>query len=83
MVWVRRMEIDFDPAVARRSGDNDHVVCTRVSRVGCAYRMHDDGLRRRERLTLLMTVSHVDKQTNRATDWPPELMAEFFETETA
>ena len=27
----------------------------------------------------LMTVAHVDKQTNRATDWPPDLMALFFE----
>jgi acyl-CoA thioester hydrolase len=27
----------------------------------------------------LMTVAHVDKQTNRATDWPPNLMALFFE----
>jgi acyl-CoA thioester hydrolase len=26
-----------------------------------------------------MTVAHVDKTTNRATDWPPELMALFFE----
>jgi acyl-CoA thioester hydrolase len=29
----------------------------------------------------LMTVAHVDKKTNRATDWPPELMALFFEKE--
>jgi acyl-CoA thioester hydrolase len=27
----------------------------------------------------LMTVAHVDKQTNRATDWPPDLAARFFE----
>jgi len=26
-----------------------------------------------------MTVAHVDKQTNRATDWPPDLAARFFE----
>ena len=31
----------------------------------------------------LMTVAHVDKETNRATDWPPELMALFFEKETS
>jgi acyl-CoA thioester hydrolase len=31
----------------------------------------------------LMTVAHVDKETNRATDWPPELMALFFEEETS
>jgi acyl-CoA thioester hydrolase len=31
----------------------------------------------------LMTVAHVDKETNRATDWPPDLMALFFERETA
>jgi acyl-CoA thioesterase FadM len=27
----------------------------------------------------LMIVAHVDKETNRATDWPPDLMAWFFE----
>jgi acyl-CoA thioester hydrolase len=26
-----------------------------------------------------MIVAHVDKETNRATDWPPDLMALFFE----
>jgi acyl-CoA thioester hydrolase len=26
----------------------------------------------------IMTVAHVDKETNRATDWPPDLMALFF-----
>jgi acyl-CoA thioester hydrolase len=31
----------------------------------------------------LMTVAHVDKETKRATDWPPDLMALFFEPETA
>jgi acyl-CoA thioester hydrolase len=29
-----------------------------------------------------MTVAHVDRQTNRATDWPPDLMALFFEKQT-
>jgi acyl-CoA thioester hydrolase len=29
----------------------------------------------------LMTVAHVDKQTSRATDWPPDLVALFFEKE--
>ena len=27
----------------------------------------------------LMTVAYVDKKTNRATDWPPDTMAVFFE----
>ena len=27
----------------------------------------------------LMTVAHVDKETNRAADWPPNLMALFYE----
>ena len=30
----------------------------------------------------LMTVAHVDKETRRATDWSPDLMALFFEKET-
>jgi acyl-CoA thioester hydrolase len=29
-----------------------------------------------------MIVAHVDKETNRATDWPPDLMALFFEKNT-
>jgi acyl-CoA thioester hydrolase len=28
-----------------------------------------------------MTVAHVDRETNRATDWPPDRMAVFFEKE--
>ncbi len=31
----------------------------------------------------LMTVAHVDKEANRATDWPPDLMALVFETQAA
>ena len=26
-----------------------------------------------------MTVAHVDKETSRATNWPPDVMAVFFE----
>jgi acyl-CoA thioester hydrolase len=31
----------------------------------------------------LMTVAHVDKQSNRATDWPADLVARFFEEKAA
>ena len=30
----------------------------------------------------LMTVAHVDRQTNRGADWPPDPMALFFEKQT-
>jgi acyl-CoA thioester hydrolase len=30
-----------------------------------------------------MTVAHVDKETGRATDWPADVMALFFEKETS
>ena len=31
----------------------------------------------------LMAAAHVDKQTNRATDWPPDLMALFVEADAS
>jgi len=31
----------------------------------------------------LMTVAHVDKQSNRATDWPADLVARLFEEKAA
>jgi acyl-CoA thioester hydrolase len=79
MTWVRRLEIDFlRPArgdqeititsfVREFRGPDALIECTMVDSVG-------NNLSR-----CLMTVAHVDKQTNRATDWPPELIALFFE----
>jgi acyl-CoA thioester hydrolase len=81
MTWVRRMEIDFlRPARADQEititsfvrefrGADALIECTMADAAG-------NGLSR-----CLMTVAHVDKQTSRATDWPPDLVALFFEKE--
>jgi acyl-CoA thioester hydrolase len=79
MTWVRKMEIDFlrsargDDPVAITSfvrefrGPDALIECTMVDSTG------------RSLSRCLMTVAHVDRATSRATDWPPHLMAMFFE----
>lgn len=81
MVWVRRIEIDFlRPAqgdqeititsfVREFRGPDALIECTMVGSNGMVASR------------CLMTVAHVDKQTNRATDWPPERMSIFYEKE--
>jgi acyl-CoA thioester hydrolase len=81
MVWVRRIEIDFlRPAqgdqeititsfVREFRGPDALIECTMVASGGMIA------------ARCLMTVAHVDKQTNRATDWPPERMSMFYEKE--
>ena len=83
MVWVRRMEIDLlrpargDQEITITSylrefrGPDAIIECAMVDAAGADVSR------------CLMTVAHVDKQTRRATDWPPELMAVFFEDQTA
>lgn len=83
MVWVRRMEIDLlRPArgdqeititsyVREFRGPDAIIECAMVDAAGADVSR------------CVMTVAHVDKQTRRATDWPPELMAVFFEDQTA
>jgi acyl-CoA thioester hydrolase len=83
MVWVRRMEIDYlrpargDQEITITSfvrdfrGADALIECTMADSAGKAVSR------------CLMTVAHVDKETSRATDWPPSLMALFFENETA
>jgi len=82
MTWVRRLEIDFirpargDQEIAITSfvrgfsGPDAQIECTMVDADGKTLSR------------CLMTVAHVDKQTNRATDWPPDLAARFFEDAT-
>jgi len=81
MVWVRRIEIDYlRPAL----GDEEITITSWVrdfegpyARVECAM-VNAAG----QKLSgCLMTVAHVDKATNRATDWPPERAELFFERE--
>jgi acyl-CoA thioester hydrolase len=81
MTWVRRMEIDFirpvrgDQEITITSfvrefrGPDAYIECTMSDAAGKALSR------------CLMVVAHVDKATNRATDWPPDLMALFFEKE--
>jgi acyl-CoA thioester hydrolase len=81
MVWVRRMEIDFirptrgDQVITITSfvrefrGSDAIIECTMVDSKGTNVSR------------CLMTVAHVDKETNRATDWPPQLRALFFQEE--
>lgn len=80
MVWVRRLEIDFlRPVLADQEiiitsfvrefrGADALIECTMSDTTG------------KPLARCLMTVAHVDKATNRATDWPPDRMALFYET---
>jgi acyl-CoA thioester hydrolase len=81
MVWVRRLEIDFLRPVR---GDQEITITSFVAEfrgadalIECS--MVDSAGKQVSRC--LMTVAHVDKETNRATAWPPEHMAPFFEKE--
>ena len=83
MVWVRRMEIDL---LRPARGDQEITITSYVREfrgpdaiIECAM-VDAAGV---DVSHCVMTVAHVDKQTRRATDWPPELMAVFFEDQTA
>ncbi|WP_127792558.1 thioesterase family protein [Agromyces sp. LHK192] len=79
MTWVRRMEIDFvrpvgaDQQVTITSfvrefrGTDAFIECTMSDASGIAL------------ARCVMVVAHVDGTTRRASDWPPELQALFFE----
>jgi acyl-CoA thioester hydrolase len=82
MVWVRRIEIDFlrpalgDQEVAMTSfvrefrGPDAVIECSMANATGT------------ELSRCLMTVAYVDKQTNRASDWPSDVIELFFEKGT-
>ena len=81
MVWVRRIEIDF---LRPARGDQEITITSFVREfrgpdafIECTMAAHDGAIASR----CLMTVAYVDKQTNRATDWPPERMAMFYDKE--
>ncbi len=79
MTWVRRMEIDYvkpvraDEEITITSfvrefrGPDAIIECTMADTAGKTLSR------------CLMTVACVDKQTNRAMDWPPDAAALFFE----
>jgi acyl-CoA thioester hydrolase len=81
MIFVRRLEIDFvRPAsmgqeititsfVRDFRGPDAFIECTMSDAAG------------KDVARCLMVVAHVDRQTKRASDWPPERAALFFEKE--
>jgi acyl-CoA thioester hydrolase len=81
MVWVRRLEIDYvRPVVADQEititsfvrefrGPDAIVECRMVNAAG------------KEMSRCLMIVACVERETNRAQDWPADAMALFFEKE--
>jgi acyl-CoA thioester hydrolase len=79
MVWVRRLEIDY----VRPVRSDQEITITSFVRefrgpdafIECTMADADGKTLSR----CLMIVAHVDKQTNRASDWPPERMALFWE----
>ena len=83
MTWVRRLEIDF---LRPARGDQELTITSFVRElrgpdalIECSmFDAADEQVSR-----CLMTVAHVDKQTNRATDWPAELKTLFFEKQQA
>ncbi|HXW97965.1 MAG TPA: thioesterase family protein, partial [Gemmatimonadales bacterium] len=82
MVWVRRLEIDFvrpvraDQEITITSfvrefrGADALIECTMAASDGKAVSR------------CLMIVAYVDKKTNRASDWPAEHQALFYEKGT-
>ena len=79
--WVRKMEIEFLRPVR---ADQEIVITSYVREfrgsdaiIECT--MADAAANPLSRCS--MSVAHVDKETNRATEWPPDLRALFFEKE--
>jgi len=79
MMFVRRLEIDF---IRPARGDQDITITSFVKSFGgtdvlieCAMADANGKLLSR----CLMTVAHVDRATNRASDWPADVAALFFE----
>ena len=83
MLWARRLEIDFVRSVR---GDQEITITSYVREfrgtdalIECT--MTDASGKLLSRCN--MTVAHVDRQTIRATEWPAERMAVFFEEDRA
>ena len=81
MTWVRRMEVDFiRPAAGDQEititsfvrefrGADAHIECSMLDETGNTVSR------------CLMVVAYVDKNTNRAAEWPADTMDLFFEKE--
>jgi acyl-CoA thioester hydrolase len=83
MLWVRTLQIDF---VRSARGDQEITIESFVrefrgpdAHIDCTMLDSDGKTLSRCR----MIVAHVDRQTKRATDWPRERMALFFELDRA
>ena len=81
MVWTRRMEVDFIHPVI---GDQEITISSFVQefRGADAYiecSMEDETGKTLSRC--LMIVAYIDKSSNRAVDWPVDIMALFFEND--
>jgi acyl-CoA thioester hydrolase len=79
MAWVRRLEIDF---LRPTRGDQEITITSFVrefrgpdAMIECS--MNDSAGTNVSRC--LMTVAYVDKATKRTADWPPDVVALFFE----
>jgi acyl-CoA thioester hydrolase len=82
MIWVRRMEIDFIRPVA---GDQQITITSFVRKfLGPDAQIECSMVDEAEKVVsrCLMVVAYVDKRTSRASDWPADTMALFFESET-
>jgi acyl-CoA thioester hydrolase len=83
MVWVRRLEIDFERPTR---GDQEVTITSYVRQFDGPDALIECSMRDaagKEVSRCLMTVAHVDKETRRATPWPAERMALFFEGDVA
>jgi acyl-CoA thioester hydrolase len=79
MVWVRRIEIDFVRPVR---GDQEIVITSFVREFRGPDAFIECTMADAKGVQVsrcVMTVAYVDRPTNRATDWPADLMALFFE----
>jgi acyl-CoA thioester hydrolase len=79
MAWVRRMEIDY---IRPARGDQEITITSFVREFRGPDALIDCTMVDSKKNVLsrcVMTVAHVDKETNRATDWSSELTALFFD----
>ena len=79
MIWVRRMEIDYKRPVL---GDQEITIMSFVREfIGPDAFIECTMVDSQETVLskCVMTVTHVDRETNRGADWPADAMALFFE----
>ena len=79
MVFVRRLEIDF---IRPARGDQEISITSFVREFRGPDALVECAMEDRDGISLsraLMTVAYVEKKTNRAADWPPDVIALFYE----